>query len=258
MGEAIIATSGYSYEDWRGAFYPEALPKDDFLRYYALFFPFVELNFSYYAMPKPSSLAAMAAKTPESFKFSIKAHKSLTHEVGPLWRDDAAAFAKAAGVLADSGRLVAVLIQLPYRFHHSPDNRGYLAALLSALAPLPLVVEFRNDEWRGERVYDELEKRGVGIAMVDRPELPGLPRVEERVCGAIAYLRFHGRNGGAWWSGDAVSRYDYLYSPEELEAAAPRIRRMAKSADVFVAFNNHARGNAVKNAGELKAILDPR
>ena len=140
MGEILIATSGYSYDDWRGAFYPADLPKDEVLRYYALFFPFVELNFSYYAMPRASSLAARAARTPGSFRFSIKAHKSLTHEPGTGWRDDAAAFAKAAGALADAGRLAAVLVQLPYRFHHTPDNRSYLAALLGSLAPLPPVV----------------------------------------------------------------------------------------------------------------------
>jgi len=257
MGDVSIATSGYSYEDWRGAFYPEDLPKDDFLRYYALFFPFVELNFSYYAMPKASSLAAMAARTPSGFRFSVKAHKSLTHEPGAAWREDAATFSRAVGALADAGRLAAVLVQLPYRFHHTPDNRGYLAALLGALAPLPLVVEFRNDEWRGERVYDELERRGVGVAMVDRPELPGLPAMDERVTGGLAYMRFHGRNADAWWSGDATSRYDYLYSREELALTVPRLKRMAKAGNLLVAFNNHARANAVRNAGELKALLNP-
>lgn len=257
MGDILVGTSGYSYDDWRGAFYPEGLPKADFLRYYALFFPFAELNFSYYAMPKASSLAAMARRTPSGFLFSIKAHGSLTHEVGPGWRDDAAAFSRAAAALAEADRLAAVLVQLPYRFHHTPDNRSYLAALLEALAPLPLVVEFRNDEWRGERVYDELERRGVGAAMVDRPDLPGLPAVEERVTGGLGYVRFHGRNADAWWTGDATSRYDYLYSGEELAASAPRLRRMAKAARLLVAFNNHARGNAVRNARELAALLQP-
>jgi len=255
MGDILVATSGYSYDDWREVFYPEGLPKADFLRYYALFFPFVELNFSYYAMPKARNLAAMAARTPEGFLFSLKAHSSLTHEVGPGWRTQAADFARAAAALAEPGRLAAVRVQLPYRFHHTPDNRAYLAALLDALAPLPLVVEFRNDEWRGERVYDELERRGVGAAMVDRPELPGLPSVDERVTGGLGYLRYHGRNAEAWWTGDATSRYDYLYSTEELAATAPRLRRMAKAATLLVAFNNHARGNAVRNARELKALL---
>jgi uncharacterized protein YecE (DUF72 family) len=199
----------------------------------------------------------MVSRTPSGFGFSVKAHRSLTHEAGPAWRDDAATFLKALEPMADADRLHAVLIQLPYSFHHTPDNRTYLAGLLSALAPLPLAVEFRNDEWQTDRVYDELERRGVGVVMVDRPELPGLPPVGDRVTGDLAYARFHGRNAEAWWSGDATSRYDYLYSEDELAGAAPRLRRMAKAKRLLIAFNNHARGNAVRNARELKGIIAP-
>jgi uncharacterized protein YecE (DUF72 family) len=257
MGEMLIGTSGYSYDDWRGILYPESLPKEEFLRYYALFFPFVELNFSYYAMPKASSLVAMVAKTPSGFCFSVKAHRSLTHEPGSTWRDDAAVFVEALAPMSEADRLLTVLVQLPYSFHHTPENRSYLASLLSALSPLPLAVEFRNDEWQTERVFDELERRGVGVVMVDRPELPGLPPLGDRVTGDLAYVRFHGRNAGAWWSGDATSRYDYLYSVDELAVAVPRLRRMAKAERVLIAFNNHARGNAVRNARELKSIISP-
>jgi len=257
MGEMLIGTSGYSYEDWRGIFFPETLPKEEFLRYYALFFPFVELNFTYYTMPKASSLAAMVARTPTGFGFSIKAHRNLTHEPGPQWRDDAATFVKAVAPTLEAGRLHAVLVQLPYSFHHTPDKRNYLAGLLSSLAPLPLAVEFRNDEWQTERVFDELERRSVSVVMVDRPELPGLPPVGDRVTGNLAYARFHGRNAEAWWTGDATSRYDYLYSEDELAGTVPRLRRMARADRVLIAFNNHARGNAVRNARELKAIISP-
>jgi uncharacterized protein YecE (DUF72 family) len=257
MGDILVATSGYSYDDWRGALYPDELPKEEFLRYYALFFPFVELNFSYYSMPTPKNLGAMVSRTPDGFLFSIKAHQSLTHKPGPGWRDDAALFLRAATTLADAGRLTAILVQLPFSFHHTPDNRAYLAAMLDALWPLPRVVEFRNDEWAGQRVYDELEKRGVGCVMVDRPDLPGLPPMEQRVTGGIGYVRFHGRNSGQWWSGDNVSRYDYLYTVDELRSWVPRLKGMAKAATVLVAFNNHAKGKAVKNARELSAMLFP-
>jgi uncharacterized protein YecE (DUF72 family) len=257
MGDILVATSGYSYDDWRGPFYPDDLPKEEFLRYYALFFPFTELNFSYYSMPSPKTLSAMVSRTPAGFMFSLKAHRSLTHEPGPDWRNDAAAFTRAATVLADAGRLAAVLIQLPFRFHHVPENRSYLAALLDALWPLPRVVEFRNDEWSGERVYAELDKRGIGSVMVDRPDLPGLPPLAERVTGGLGYVRFHGRNAADWWTGDNVSRYDYLYSRDELAAWLPRLKGMAKAATLLVAFNNHARGKAVQNARELTSLLFP-
>lgn len=258
MGTITIATSGYSYDDWRGVLYPDDLPKDRFLQYYSLFFNFVELNFSYYTMPRAATLSAMAGRTPPSFRFSLKAHRSLTHEPGVGWKEDAATFARAADALAGQGRLVAVLLQLPYRFHHTPDNRSYLAALIDALKPLPLVVEFRNDEWSTGRVYDELDRRGVGLAMVDRPDLPGLPEESDRVTGGLGYMRFHGRNADAWWNGDATGRYAWDYTREELGATVPRIRRMAGNADLFIAFNNHAAGHAVTNAGTLRELLEIR
>lgn len=258
MGKILIATSGYSYDDWKAEFYPEGLGKNDYLRYYSINFPFVELNFSYYAMPKARGLVSMMEKTPGSFLFAIKAHKSLSHEPGPEWRMDAAHYAREVSVLAEKDRLAAVLIQFPYSFHYEENTRRYLAALLAELKPFPLFVEFRNNEWEGERVLDELEKRNTGIVMLDRPELKGLPDKGERVLAEKGYLRLHGRNTESWWSGDNKSRYDYLYSAYELNEIAGRVRRMAAQAKtLLVAFNNHAGGKAVKNARELKAMLEP-
>lgn len=270
MAEIEIATSGYSYDDWKGILYPEDLPKSGYLQYYSLFFPFVELNFSYYAMPKPQALSNMLAKTPKGFLFSIKAHRSLSHEPGPGWKEDAKTYSRAVNVLAAADRLLAVLIQLPYRFHYTKDNRTYLAALLKELAPLPLLLEFRNNEWNSQRVYEELERRNTGLVMTDNPDLPGLPMPglpmfgspvfgamanDTQVIGNIAYIRYHGRNTESWWSGNAVSRYDYLYSEEELALTIPRLKSMTKKAKLYVAFNNHARGSAVKNARQLKKLL---
>ncbi|MBU0934936.1 MAG: DUF72 domain-containing protein [Spirochaetes bacterium] len=257
MDSIRIGTSGYAYDDWRGVLYPAELPKASFLEYYALFFPFVELNYSYYAMPARKSLQSMLQRTPATFGFSIKAHRSLTHEVQPGWEAAARQYRQAVEVLAEQDRLVCVLLQLPYSFHHTPDNRRYLSVLLAALAGLPLAVEFRNDEWGGERVYDELARRNVAAVMVDQPRLAGLPAADERLSTAFGYFRFHGRNAANWWQGDNVSRYDYLYSDEELALAQGKLRRMAKSGTVWVAFNNHAAGKAVQNARTLQGLLEP-
>ena len=78
----LIGTSGYSYEDWVGPFYPQGLSKGDYLGFYAGEFPVVELNFSYYTQPSASALKRMLEKTPEDFRFCIKAHRSLTHDIG--------------------------------------------------------------------------------------------------------------------------------------------------------------------------------
>ncbi len=255
-GKILAGTCGYSYDDWRGVFYPETLAKDDFLRYYSLFFPFVELDFSWYAMPKPASLARMSERTGSGFCFAIKAHRSLTHETGPDWKERAAEFAAAAEALAVRDRLATILIQLPYGFSYTEDNRRYLAALLGELGGFPLAVEFRNESWYRERVFEGLAKRSTALVLVDRPDLPGLPPEASVVTSSMAYLRFHGRNSGQWWTGDATSRYDYLYSEEELALRIPRIRDLAlRAATVLVAFNNHAEGNAIVNAKSIADML---
>jgi uncharacterized protein YecE (DUF72 family) len=239
----LVGTCGYSYDEWKGTLYPGGLKKSEFLVYYSRVFPFVELDFSYYGMPKAAALAALAAQTPPGFLFALKAHKSLSHERGSDWRERASEFAKAAASLADAGRLAAVLLQLPYSFKRGEDERRYLGALCDALAAFPLAVEFRNDRWQSEGVLAELDRRGAALVLVDRPDLPGLPPRSTAVTGGWSYLRFHGRNAEAWWTGGATGRYDYLYSEAELRGIVPTIRMVEEKAELLlIAFNNHAKG----------------
>jgi uncharacterized protein YecE (DUF72 family) len=256
-GKVLIGTSGFSYDDWTGPFYPAGLSREERLSHYALFFPFVELNFSYYQMPTRRGLKAMADRTQGQFLFSVKANRSLTHEPGPAWKEDAAAFRDAVSALADEGRLACVLLQLPYRFHHDRENRVFLASLLDEMRPFPTAVEFRNAEWMTERVYEELAKRGAALLCVDEPALPNLPPPVSRATADFSYLRFHGRNEESWWSGDNETRYDWDYSDEELREWLPGIRALReKSSTVYVAFNNHSKGRAVKNARRLAGLLE--
>ena len=253
---SLVGTCGYSYEEWRGVLYPEGLPKREFLGWYSRLFPFVELDFSYYGMPKASALAALASQAPPGFLFSLKAHKSLSHERGGAWREAALEFARAAAGLAEAGALAAILIQLPYSFKRGEAERRYLGALCDALSAFPLAVEFRNDEWQSEAVLAELDRRRAALVLVDRPDLPGLPPRSAAVTGGWSYLRFHGRNAEAWWTGGAAGRYDYLYSEEELIGELPLIRSIEEKAElVLVAFNNHSKGRAVVNARMLGRLL---
>lgn len=255
----LVGTCGYSYKDWKGPFYPEAIGPEEYLRYYSLFFPFVEIDFSWYAMPAPDSFARMSERTGSDFRFAVKLHRSLTHDRVENWKEQAAAFARSLRPLAVAGKLATLLVQLPYSFGYDTDTRRYLAALLGELRDYPLAVEFRNEAWYTERVFEALAARRVALVLVDRPDLKGLPPEATVVTAALSYVRFHGRNATDWWSGDATSRYDYLYSPEELAQALQRIRSLASQAQtVLVAFNNHARGQAVENAQMLKSLLETR
>lgn len=247
-----IGTSGFSYPDWVGPFYPPELPKEKWLEYYTKHFTFLELNFSYYRMPQEKQMEKFLE---HPLDYVIKAHRSMTHDrlEGKAARED---FVKAVAVLQEGGKLAAVLLQFPFSFKYTPDNRKYLLDLLEDLDRLDLVVEFRNPAWVKDSVFDELERRKWGVSMLDSPQIKGGMPQFDAVTSDIAYLRYHGRNDENWWSGDNVSRYDYLYSKQELEEWMPRILDMANRAKTtYISFNNHARGQAIKNANQLKAIL---
>ena len=253
-----IGTSGFDYPEWRGVLYPPDLPREQFLPTYAAHFSTVELNFSYYKIPREEQLEGMLERGGPRLDFSIKAHESLTHKVDPTsWKDAVAQYRRSLGPLLRSGRLVAVLLQFPYSFHYDADRRKYLDSLLRELDGLPLVVEFRNAGWHTPRVLEALRERNVGFCATDMPDLKGLPEPGEGVTSTLEYLRFHGRNRQTWWGSDAAARFDYLYTEEELRQWVPRIQRMASKTSRFrIYFNNHRKGQAAVNARMLIQLLE--
>jgi len=256
MGQLAVGTSGFSYRDWVGPFYPKELPQREFLRYYSRTFSFVELNFSYYRQPESGMIEQLRRKVPGSFQFSIKAHSSITHDRGAEWKAECERFQKGIEPLVSNHQCAGVLMQFPYSFHYTRENRLYLDAVLEKLRELPLLVEFRNAEWKQDKVFEGLKDRSVGLVLTDMPELENLPVFEPRVTSDISYLRFHGRNKAAWWTGDNISRYDYLYSREELEEKLPDLRALLDSSRrLYLAFNNHHKGQAVQNALQILQLL---
>jgi uncharacterized protein YecE (DUF72 family) len=149
-----------------------------------------------------------------------------------------------------------VLLQFPHGFAYTPESRNRLSALCDRLSGLPLVVEFRRSEWQREKVLEGLRERGVALASVDEPDLPGLLRPTTEVTGPLGYIRMHGRNRENWWTGDNASRYDYRYSGKELSEWTQRIREIMEKVPVLLLFfNNHWRGNAAQNAREMRMLL---
>jgi len=256
VGRILIGTSGYSYDDWVGPVYAEGTKKDAFLARYAEQFPIVELNFSYYVQPSARTLQGMIDATPAGFLFALKAHRSMTHEIGAAWEEDIAVFRRGLQPLVDHGRLAAVLLQFPYSFAYTPDSRIRLAALCDALRGLPLAVEFRKSEWMQDQVLAGLRDRGAALVSVDEPDLPKLLKPTSEVTAEFSYVRFHGRNAVNWWTGDNASRYDYLYSAQELGEWVQRVKAILERARmIMIFFNNHRRGMAARNARELRELL---
>lgn len=256
MSKIYIGTSGYSYKDWVGPVYPPGTSQNDFLHLYAKEFPIVELNFSYYRMPDRNMLERMLSKTGEEFIFSIKAHKSLTHERDEKSGENAKAFKEQIHPLLDSNRIGAILFQFPYSFHYTVENRKYLDTLSREFEGFPAAFEFRSNEWIKESVFNSLTTRGISFVNVDEPELPKLIAPSEIVTSDPGYIRFHGRNKKYWWKGTNITRYDYLYEKEELTGWISKIEKIIEKVKILlISFNNHYKGQAVQNAKILKNLL---
>jgi len=256
MEKINIGTCGYSYNEWIGPVYPEGSKREQFLSLYAARFRTVELDYTYYQMPKAEQLQRMTVEAPD-LSFAIKAHQSLTHKIDSAkWREEAKTYIEALQPLREKGQLEAVLFQFPYSFHYEAENRRYLDKILGAFTGIETAVEFRNAEWLNNRVIDGLKARGTALAGLDMPELKGLPPRMDVVTAPFAYFRLHGRNKDTWWGSDSAARYDYLYSDRELEATTERIKQILTKAErITVYFNNHRRGQAVKNAEKLKELV---
>lgn len=253
-----IGTSGYSYDDWVGPFYPEGMDRRAFLSYYAERFNCVEVNYTYYRMPAARTLAAMAAKTPAGFRFAIKANQEMTHQ-----REEADAelfeqFIAALQPLREHSKFGCVLAQFPYSFRLNQRNLDYLKRFRRLMQGVAVVIEFRNREWIREEMFAFLREAGFGFCCVDQPRLDGLVPPVAEATSDVGYVRFHGRNASKWWHHDeAWERYNYLYSREELSEWVPKVRALAEQTeDTYVFFNNHYHAQAVQNAMEFADLLE--
>ena len=258
MAEICIGTSGFSYDEWKGEFYPSDMTKNDFLKYYSLHFSILELNYSYYRVPEARFSEQMVEKTNGKVEFVVKAFRKMTHEIsGDSIKYIVPLFLQGIAPFAEAKKLGTILLQFPQSFHYTPKNRLYLGSLLEAISPLPISVEFRQKEWLKKSVYDTLKKRGVGFVSVDEPNLPSLIPPVTIHTSDLGYIRFHGRNKKKWYGTDSRERHDYLYSEEEIKEWLPKIEELSKKTEkLFVFFNNHAKAQAVTNARMLIKLLE--
>jgi uncharacterized protein YecE (DUF72 family) len=252
-----LGTSGFSYDDWVGNFYPVGMPKREWLTYYAREFNTCEINSTFYALPKPSSLKAMVEKTGDGFLFSFKANQEMTHQ-----RQDNASIFKAFCLVLEpvitAGKLGCILAQFPFSFRFNRRNWDYLKLFKEQLGELPTVVEFRNAQWLKTEVFDWFREQGLGFCCVDEPQLTDLLPPIAEVTSNIGYIRFHGRNKAKWWRHEqAYERYDYSYTEQELSEWLPRIQKLDSLAEkTFIFANNHWRGQAVTTIRQLRMMLD--
>jgi len=253
----LIGTSGYDYPEWKGLFYPETVKRKDFLSYYSTQFNSLELNGTFYKMPTVRQMQNMITRTEGRVKFTVKAFQELTHAADKShFQSLADQFKTVLDPLLKDNLLLCALLQFPQSFHYEKEERLYLDNLLKELSNLPLIVEMRNTQWQSDQVYNALRKRHVGWCITDNPNLKNLPSLDFTTTSDIAYLRFHGRNTQNWYNGNNVTRYDYLYTDEELQTFVNPIQELLKHAKVVqLFFNNHAKSQATVNAKKLEMLL---
>ena len=228
-----IGTSGFSFPEWKGTFYPEKLPAKAFLSYYAERFPTVEINNTFYRMPTESMLQGWTSQVPESFTFVIKAPKRITHDrrlqdCGELLRF----LVSATDALGP--RLGPLLFQLPPNFKKDLDRLKGLFAQMPE--PRRMAVEFRHASWFEDDVFDVLRANGAALCVADTGEEPVVPLVATADWG---YLRLRREE----------------FSEAELRDWAKRIGEQPWK-DAFVFMKHEEEGRGPKLAAQLRAILD--
>jgi uncharacterized protein YecE (DUF72 family) len=257
----LLGTSGFSYEDWRGTWYPPGTTKPRMLEAYAAVFDALEINATYYRTPPMATARSMVERAAGRLRFAVKAPGDVTHRrrldrdvVVLPWRHFLEPFAEA-GVLA------ATLLQFPAALHDTPEARGFMILCRRALSSLPCVVELRHASWDEPAGREFLAELGWPRAVVDQPELRGLSAsgASDDPPAGIAYFRFHGRNAASWHASDSAdpsARYRYRYAHDELAALAAPVARAAERAQTtLVFFNNHPDGNAPLNAEEFAPLV---
>jgi uncharacterized protein YecE (DUF72 family) len=226
-----IGTSGYSYPEWKGSFYPEKIAAKDMLRFYGEKFPTVEINNTFYRMPKEDVLRGWAEQVPEDFAFVIKASQRITHFKRLKECDDLLRYLfRVADALGP--RLGPLLFQLP------PNFKKDLPRLESFFAAMPerrrVAVEFRHASWFDDEVFEALRRQGAALCVSDTGEEPVAPLVATTDWG---YLRLRREN----------------FSDEELREWARRIREQPWS-DAFVFLKHEEEGIGPKLAARLTEL----
>lgn len=240
-------------------FYPKGTKPGDRISYYARHFPVVEVNSSYYHIMPRRNYALWTEKTPDDFRFNIKAFGVLTghrrgEEATPEVFD---AFRASYEPMRQADKIGAILFQFPPWFSASDENTREIARCVELMADDPILVEFRNVTWlqpdRREDTLGFLKELGLSYVTVDAPQTGAgtAPLVPAVTNARLAYLRMHGRNTETWYKKVETTgeRFNYLYKPAEIEELAGVARGLSEQArEVHVVFNNNMQNYAVVNA----------
>ncbi len=235
-----IGTSGFYYEHWKGVFYPQDLARAHFFDYYVKQFPTVELNSTFYHLPKAKTVEHWFQNAPEDFLFALKASREITHyrKLKDV-RQQLYLFLHLVKPLKE--KLAAILFQLPPSLH---KERELLAEFLALLpSGYRFAMEFRHESWQDDQIMETLKAYNVAFVMHDFAQREIIPVTTAD----FTYMRLHGPTG----------RYGGSYDDKTLREYARMLRKQAHhSRRLFVYFNNDFEGYAVENARRLQRFIE--
>ncbi len=263
-----IGTSGWSYPKgkgtWTGWFYPKGRVNE--LAYYSQFFGVVEINSSFYRPVNPEIVFNWLRRVPNNFLFTVKLWQKFTHpkmyeqatgSEAIISQKDVDLFNDSIEPLFNYGKLGALLAQFPPSFKNDSYGRQILSAIIETFGQYRLAVELRHRSWSDDQDSAHfLKENNVAWVQVDEPKFRSSVAREIPLTSDMAYFRFHGRNAEMWWGGDSETRYQYLYSSEEINELARRVKAATEQAKLtFAFFNNHWQGYAPRNAIDMMRTL---
>lgn len=242
-GQLKVGTSGYQYDHWRPVFYPQDLPKTRWFSHYAEHFDAVEINNTFYNLPKADTFDNWHDKAPDGFQYILKYSRYGTHMKRLKDPEEHVPnFIEVAQRLQD--HLGPILVQLPPNWNRDVSRLdNFLHALPNHL---DWVLEFRNQTWLCEQVFDRLNRNHVALCIHDL-----LEKHPHEVTSHFAYLRFHGPGPDGAYTRD--------YPHQALSATADQVAEwLDKGVNVFAFFNNDAAGRAVSNARDFRRYVTDR
>lgn len=255
--------AGWSYPHWNGLVYPKAPPRGfHSLEFLSRYFDTVEINTSFYQPLKPEVTRLWMKKVSANpaFSFTAKLHQRFTHE-RVLNADEIRTFKDGLWPLLRERKLGCLLMQFPWSFRFTEENREFFICVRRAFHEFPLVAEMRHRSWSLDEALGTFIDYRVGFCNIDQPAYTSAMPPTAFITSAVSYVRLHGRNprnslGGYSLDASRVRQHDYLYSREELAEWKERIDHLRQFSDAtYVIMNNDPGGKSVANALVLAAML---
>jgi uncharacterized protein YecE (DUF72 family) len=255
--------AGWSYPHWNGTVFPKNKPRGfHALEYLAQYFDTVEINTTFYQPLRPEIARLWTGKVAGNpkFLFTAKLHRRFTHD-RVLDEADVAQFKEGLFPLLRAKKLACLLMQFPWTFRYTEENRSFVIRLRRTFQEFPLVAEMRHSSWIHDEALGTLVDYRIGFCNIDQSEYTKATPPTSFLTSGIGYVRLHGRNPQDWkqelrLASQPSPRHDYLYSQAELIEWRPRIEHLREHAErTFVIANNDVGGKAVVNALQTQAML---